>query len=420
MPMASPIGTVIKIKDMVHKFSVSFYVRSNYSNRDGMEPVISRINLDGKRLSIGSTGVEVKPGHWNGLIGRVCGNDEQAARSNAELDRIAHSLYSVYYQIGEHHQITIGDIKSQYKRCDGAITTVKELFEKFNSFKFNGQNGKTSKTTKDKYILAERRFLEMLRSKYGKDDIGLCRLSPVIIEDYFHYLMESIGQNNNTACKTLKTFRGIVLFGIRLGVLVCDPYLGIIHRMVPVNRTYLTDRELRAIISKRFTTKRLGQVRDVFVFACYTGMYFCEISRLKDDDVVESCDKKWINTHRKKNGQPVFVPLLDKPLKLIRKYRRLRRAKDGDKLFPLSSSEKTNQYLKEIAAVCGINKNLTFRVARYTFATLALINGVPEETIAVMLGHSSTRYTHIYARMTNKKVLDDMKEYGDKLKKLGL
>lgn len=90
---------------MVHKFSVSFYVRSNYSNRDGMEPVISRINLDGKRLSIGSTGVKVMPGHWNGLTGRVRGDDEQAARSNEELDRIAHSLYSVYYQIGCNQQI---------------------------------------------------------------------------------------------------------------------------------------------------------------------------------------------------------------------------------------------------------------------------------------------------------------------------
>lgn len=120
---------------MVHKFSVSFYVRSNYSNRDGMEPVISRINLDGKRLSIGSTGVKVMPGHWDGLTGRVRGDDEQAARSNEELDRIAYSLYSVYYQIGQHHQITIGDIKAQYKRCDGDITTVKKLLEKFNSFK---------------------------------------------------------------------------------------------------------------------------------------------------------------------------------------------------------------------------------------------------------------------------------------------
>lgn len=405
---------------MVHKFSVSFYVRSNYSNRDGMEPVISRINLDGKRLSIGSTGVKVMPGHWNGLTGRVRGDDEQAARSNEELDRIAHSLYSVYYQIGQHHQITIGDIKAQYKRCDGDITTVKKLLEKFNSFKFNGQNGKTGKTTKYKYMLAERRFLDMLRSRYGKEDMGLYRLSPVIIEDYFQYLTDFKGQNNNTACKSLKTLRSIILFGIRLGVIVSDPYIGIVHHLDPVKCTYLTDRELHAVIVKKLGTKRLERVRDVFVFACYTGMYYCEISRLKDDDVVESCGKKWINTHRKKNGQPVFVPLLDKPLKLIRKYRRMRSKQDDDSLFPLKSSTKTNEYLKEIAGVCGINKNLTFRVARYTFATLALMNGVPEETIAVMLGHSSTRYTQIYAQMTNKKVLDDMDKYGGRLKKLGL
>ena len=98
----------------------------------------------------------------------------------------------------------------------------------------------------------------------------------------------------------------------------------------------------------------------------------------------------------------------------------MRSKQDDDSLFPLKSSTKTNEYLKEIAGVCGINKNLTFRVAHYTFATLALMNGVPEETIAVMLGHSSTRYTQIYAQMTNKKVLDDMDKYGGRLKKLGL
>jgi integrase len=269
-------------------------------------------------------------------------------------------------------------------------------------------------------MLAERRFLDMLRSRYGKEDIGLYRLSPVIIEDYFQYLKNFKGQNNNTACKSLKTLRSIILFGIRLGVIVSDPYIGIVHHLGPVKRTYLTDRELHAVIVKKLGTKRLERVRDVFVFACYTGMYYCEISRLKGDDVVESCGKKWINTHRNKNGQPVFVPLLDKPLKLIRKYRRMRSKQDDDSLFPLKSSTKTNEYLKEIAGVCGINKNLTFRVARYTFATLALMNGVPEETIAVMLGHSSTRYTQIYAQMTNKKVLDDMDKYGGRLKKLGL
>ena len=385
-----------------------------------MVPVISRINLDGKRLSIGSTGVTVEPGHWNGRTGRVCGGDERAAESNAELDRIAHSLFSVYYQLVQRPQITIGDIRAEYKRCDGAITTVKGLIERFNNFKFNCPGVKTSKDTKDKYMLAEKRFLEMLQSRYGKDDIELCRLSPIIIDDYFYYLMGSKGQCNNTACKTLKTFKSIILFGIRLGVLVSNPYLGIMHRMEPVLRTFLTDGELRAVIGKKLDTKRLELIRDIFVFSCYTGMYYCDVSRLKDYDVVESCGKKWINTQRKKNGQYVFVPLLDKPLELIRKYRRLRSAKDGNKLFPLKSSQKTNQFLKEIAGVCGIEKNITYKVARYSFATLALINGVPEETIAVMLGHSSTRYTHIYAKMTNKKVLDDMKEYGDKLKKLGL
>ena len=93
----------------------------------------------------------------------------------------------------------------------------------------------------------------------------------------------------------------------------------------------------------------------------------------------------------------------------------MRSRQDDDSLFPLKSSTKTNEYLKEIAGVCGINKNLTFRVARYTFATLALMNGVPEETIAVMLGHSSTRYTRVYVWITNRKALDDMDKYGEKI-----
>ena len=183
----------------------------------------------------------------------------------------------------------------------------------------------------------------------------------------------------------------------------------------PVNRGFLTDEEVLQIVNKELNVPRLELVRDIFIFSCFTGLAYIDVANLTPDNIVMLGGKEWIMTKRQKTSVETNVLLLDIPKRIISKYSH-QTYRDG-KLFPILSNQKTNSYLKEIADICGIKKNLTFHLARHTFATLCLSKGVPMESVSKMLGHTNIRTTQIYARITNKKIEHDMEQFADKLGK---
>lgn len=121
-------------------------------------------------------------------------------------------------------------------------------------------------------------------------------------------------------------------------------------------------------------------------------------------------------TRRKKTRVESNILLLDIPKAIIEKYSPSTTPKDG-KLFPILSNQKMNAYLKEIADVCGLQKRLTFHLARHTFATMSLSKGVPMESVSKMLGHTNIKTTQIYTRITSKKIEHDMEQLAGKLDK---
>lgn len=154
-------------------------------------------------------------------------------------------------------------------------------------------------------------------------------------------------------------------------------------------------------------SERLEQVRDVFIFSCFSGLAYVDVANLKEDNIRKSFDGNlWIITKRQKTNIDVNVPLLDIPKMILEKYKG---KLPSGKVLPIISNQKLNAYLKEIADVCGIKKNLTFHLARHTFATTTtLAKGVPVETVSKMLGHTNIETTQIYARITNNKISNDM------------
>ena len=166
-------------------------------------------------------------------------------------------------------------------------------------------------------------------------------------------------------------------------------------------------------MKKKFTAKRLEQVRDVFIFSCFTGLSYIDVKDLTKKHLRVAFDGNiWIMTKRQKTGININVPLMDIPKKILEKY-------DGmlpdDKALPVLSNQKLNAYLKEIADLCGIDKNLTFHLARHTFATtITLSKGIPIETVSKMLGHTNIQTTQIYARITNNKISEDMQGLSEK------
>jgi len=162
--------------------------------------------------------------------------------------------------------------------------------------------------------------------------------------------------------------------------------------------------------SKAFVSTRLEQVRDIFLFSCYTGLAYIDVQTLKRSEIVQGFDgEQWIFTSRQKTDTPSRIPLMPYALSVIKKYSDHPQCVIEDRVLPILSNQKMNAYLKEIADVCGIPKDLTFHIARHTFATtVTLLNGVPIETVSKMLGHTNIKTTQHYARILDIKVGEDM------------
>ncbi|RKD96742.1 site-specific integrase [Marinifilum flexuosum] len=211
----------------------------------------------------------------------------------------------------------------------------------------------------------------------------------------------------------LKTF---VSTAIKMDLLAVqnNPYIKFQPKRVPdAKRRYLDETEVRKLQEKDFSTKRLREIRDVFLFSVYSGLSYADICDMKKSDLyIDHEGNKWIWRDRVKTDFEYKVPLLPQAAEIIERY-----ADDGC-LLPVKSNQKMNEYLKEIATICEIDKNLTFHMARHTFATtITLSNDVPISTVSRMMGHSSLRTTQIYAKIVDTKMLEDMNNLREKMKK---
>ena len=394
-------------------FRAVFYLRSNYVNKEGKTPVMLRIYLNNERLSIGSTGIAVQQSQWDREKERLKGRTTEALSTNLELDNIQSGLQTIFKKVEMTDEVSLERIKSEYLGKKEDVDTLMSLFNKHNSDVARQVGVSVEAATLQKYNVCKKHFSNFLRDKYGRSDIRLSELGYIVIHDFDIYLRTVVGQNPNTATRMMKTFKTITILGRKLGVLHHDPFLNIRFHMEPVNRGFLTDEEVLKIANKDFGIGRLELVRDVFVFSCFTGLAYIHVYNLAPENIVTLNGKQWIMTKRQKTSVETNVLLLDIPKSIIAKYSG-KTYRDG-KLFPMLTNQKLNSYLKEIADICGIKKNLTFHLARHTFATMSLSKGVPIESVSKMLGHTNIKTTQIYARITNKKIEHDMDELADKL-----
>jgi integrase len=401
------------VKCMKAIFRAVFYLRSNYVNKEGKTPVMLRIYLNNERLSIGSTGIAVQQSQWDREKERLKGRTTEVLSTNLELDNIQSGLQTIFKKVEMTDEVSLERIKSEYLGKKEDVDTLMSLFNKHNSDVARQVGVSVGAATLQKYNVCKKHFSNFLRDKYGRSDIRLSELGYIVIHDFDIYLRTVVGQNPNTATRMMKTFKTITILGRKLGVLHHDPFLNIRFHMEPVNRGFLTDEEILKIANKDFGIGRLELVRDVFVFSCFTGLAYIDVYNLAPENIVTLNGKQWIMTKRQKTSVETNVLLLDIPKSIIAKYSG-KTYRDG-KLFPMLTNQKLNSYLKEIADICGIKKNLTFHLARHTFATMSLSKGVPIESVSKMLGHTNIKTTQLYARITNKKIEHDMDELADKL-----
>ncbi len=266
------------------------------------------------------------------------------------------------------------------------------------------------------YKTSQRYMLSYILSEYEKADISLNDLSFEFVIGFESFLRSNVPANgqspmgNNTAMKHIKRLKRMATLAYRMEWMNRDPFANFKIKTEKKEREFLTADELESIENLTSNLQRLIVVKDIFVFSCYTGISYIDIINLTPSNIRLGIDGKfWIMSERLKTGIPIKIPLLPKAFTLIEKYRDHPRTVHYGSLLPKLSNQKLNSYLKEIADLCGLKKNLTFHMARHTFATtVTLSNGVPIETVSKLLGHTKLTTTQIYARVVEKKVSEDM------------
>jgi site-specific recombinase XerD len=251
---------------------------------------------------------------------------------------------------------------------------------------------------------------DFLLWKYKISDIDIKRIDHEFIMSYDFYFRSERNCNNNSTVKYLKNFKKIILICMANGWLDKDPFIKYKSKVKEVKRDYLNAEELAAMTTKLLVSDRVAQVRDIFLFSCYTGLAYADVKKLRRSELVTGLDsQKWIYTSRQKTDTASRIPLLPQALKLLAQYEDHPQCVDNGLLLPVLSNQKMNSYLKEIADACGITKELTYHIARHTFATtVTLANGVSIESVSKMLGHTNIKTTQHYAKILDAKVSEDM------------
>ncbi|ETK03456.1 tyrosine recombinase, partial [Tannerella sp. oral taxon BU063 isolate Cell 5] len=370
-------------------FKVSFYLRSNYENKEGKSPVMLRIFLGGEMTNFGTTKIFVKKSLWSNATSRLRGRTTEALSVNAALDAISTTLYGIYRKYENDESLSLDLIRTVYFGKNREFTSFLPVFDKFLE-DIKQRVGKTiGADSLQKYSVLRRHFAEFLMYKYSRKDIGLNEFTPAVVQDFHLYMSTVAGCAYNTSVKKVKTLKTITIYAQKRGFLLHDPFVNHHFHMEPVDRGFLTDEEILRVANKDLGIQRLELVRDIFIFSCFTGLAYIDVANLTPDHIVTMDDKQWIMTKRQKTSVETNVLLLDIPRAIIAKYSH-KTYRDG-KLFPVLTNQKTNSYLKEIADLCGIKKKLTFHLARHTFATMSLSKGVPIESVSKMLGHTNIR-----------------------------
>lgn len=222
---------------------------------------------------------------------------------------------------------------------------------------------------------------------------------------------------NNGTMKHMERLKKIVSWAIRNEWMLRDPFKGYRTHYKHKEMHYLSKEELSKIETKEFKDPVLKTVKELFVFSCYTGLSYSDLVELKTNNIVsKEGGRIWLETARRKTQVPVRVPLLSPALAVLAKFKDRDEVIHWDDLFPWVSNQVMNKSLKLIGELCDIRKNLTFHVARHTFATtVTLENNVPIETISKLLGHTKIATTMIYAKVVQSKIGKDMSDLQTKL-----
>ncbi len=395
---------------MQAKVSILFYAKRAKANSNGLIPIYLRVTVDGQRIEV-STKRFVEGSKWSVEQGRMKGNSAEAHSINCYLDILKGKVYDYQKElIQESKIITAETMRNKLNGTEEKPRMLIPIFQDHNDRVKALIDDEFSPSTYKRYCTSLKHTINFIKWKFNTTDIDIRKIDYCFIADFEFYFRSVRKCNNNSTVKYIRNFGKVIRICIANGWLDKNPFVNYKTKVKEVDRVFLTEEELQQLVSKVFSIERLNQVRDIFVFSCFTGLAYVDVKKLTKSNVTIGIDReKWIYTNRQKTETPSNIPLLPIAEEIILKYSTHPKCLNENKLLPVLSNQKMNAYLKEMADVCGIDKELTFHIARHTFATtVTLTNGVPIESVSKMLGHKNLRTTQHYAKILDRKVSEDM------------
>lgn len=332
-------------------FRILFYLRKNEINKLGNCSIMVRITINKENVQFSSK-LQVRPELWDTENNKVIGRSVEAINTNRILNAMRVKIEEVYHsQLNEYGYVLPEKIKNIILGLDtDKKKMLLQYFDEHNEFYLLKIGKDTSQITYNRYLLTKDRLQEFLREQYNLSDIPIFELTPIFIERFFIYIQEKYKLNNNSALKFIQRFRTVFFYIKNTGAdIKADPFASFKFKTKKVVREVLSQEEIDTIYTKVFLTERLSQIRDVFIFMCYTGLSYIDVAQLTDENIEIAFDgHPWIMTRRQKTDIPSNIRLLEVPLAIIERYKE---KQENRQLFPICSNQKMNEYLEETAAI---------------------------------------------------------------------
>ena len=391
-------------------FNLLFILKKSKLLKNGEAPICLRITVQGQSAEV-MVKRSIPVPLWNQA--KECSNGKQY--KDKELNHYLETVKARFYQIHREFEIdgkkvTANAVRDRYFGKDESSKTLIDVYKEHNR-KCRALIGiDFTESTVEKFDTSLSHLQEYIKSKCGTEDILLNEINAQFIHDFDFYLKTVRKCQHNSSLKHLKNLKKIIRIALTNDWIKKDPFYGIQFKHEETNIEFLTQEELERLIHKEFPVQRLAQVRDVFVFCCFTGLAFVDVQQLTPNHLIKDNNGAiWIRKSRQKTGNMCNIPVLSVAQKLIEKYQDHPDCIRKGVLLPVISNQKMNAYLKEIADLCGINKKLSTHVARYTCATVVMLaNQVSMENVAKILGHSNTKMTQHYAKVLDSSIMRDM------------
>lgn len=395
-------------------FRVLFFLKKTRLLKNGEASVCMRITVNGTRVE-NNIRKSIDPALWSQAKETARGKSRRACDLNTYIEEARIKLYQIFCELEQQNRpITAHLLQELFfeQEKPEEVRTLLGTMQEHNDQCRALVGTDYALITVRRYESCRRYLAELIRQRYGKEDLPLAEVNGELVRAFAFYLKTEKGCQQNTVIRYMKSLKKITNLARANDWMAKDPFLGIRFHEKEVVREFLTMDELQTIYRKEFPLERLTLVRDVFIFAAFTGLAFIDVQQLAPEHIVrDNNGNLWIRKPRQKTKNMCNIPLLDIPQEILRKYADHPTCRKKGVLLPVPCNQKMNSYLKEIADICMIRKNLTTHCARHSYATsVCLANGVSLENVAKMLGHSNIKMTQHYARVLDSSILRDMNQ----------